>query len=150
MDNKYFNTPAPAFSSFREIMEIYDKHCFLQEQKDKIGEMLDRHEISLFFKHNGKDELNYFGAPENSRIIFAKLKNNDEDEPMMPGFRDQAKFLAINLLKSMISDDDPSETLFGVGDIPQINVCDREEVIEKMLTHKPKSDKKKKAKKKDE
>lgn len=105
--------------------------------------MLDNHELSLFFK-KGED---YFGAPENSRIIFAKLKNDDEDEPMMPGFRDQAKFLALNLLKSMSGDEDSSETMFGLSDLPQINVCDREEAIEKMLSHKPaKKEKKEKGK----
>jgi len=133
MSNKYFNTPSPGFSPFREYMDIWDKHCLLQEQRDKIGDMLDRHEFSLFFKKGN----NYFGAPENSRIIFAKLKNDDDDEPMMPGFRDQAKFLALNLLKSMSDENDPSEAMFGVNDLPGISVCDREDVIEKMLNHKP-------------
>lgn len=133
MDNKYFNTPSPGFSPFRELMDVWDKHCVLQEQRDKISDMLDNHELSLFFK-KGED---YFGAPENSRIIFAKLKNDDDDEPMMPGFRDQAKFLALNLLKSMSGEEDSSETMFGLSDLPQISVCDREDAIEKMLTHKP-------------
>jgi hypothetical protein len=146
MDNKYFNTPAPGFSKFRDLMETWDKYCLLQEAREKIGDMLDAHQLSLFFK-KGKD---YFGAPENSRIIFAKLKNDDEedDDPMMPGFRDEAKFLALNLLKSMIGGaEDSSETMFGLPDIPQIKVCDRDEVIDKMLSYKPK---KEKAKKKDE
>lgn len=143
MDNKYFNTPSPGFSKFRELMDTWDKHCIIQEQKDKISDMLDSHELSLFFK-KGED---YFGAPENSRIIFAKLKNDDDDEPMAPGFRDQAKFLALNLLKSMLGGEDSSETMFGLNDIPSINVCDREEAIEKMLNHKPEEKKDKKNKK---
>lgn len=133
MENKYFNTPSPGFSQFRELMDIWDRHCVLQETRDKIGNMLDAHELSLFFR-KGDD---YFGAPENSRIIFAKLKNDDDDdEPMMPGMKDQMKFLALNLLKSM-SDDESSETMFGMNDLPQISVCDREEVIDKMMSHNP-------------
>lgn len=101
-------------------------------KQDKIDNILNAHELSLFFR-KGND---YFGAPENSRIIFAKLKNNDDDEPMILGMKDQMKFLALNLLKSMLNDES-SETMFGINDLPQINVCDREEVINKMMSHNP-------------
>lgn len=124
---------------FKDLIESWDYYCMVQEQKEKINDLFNNHELSLFFK---KGE-NYFGAPENSRIIFAKLKNDDEDEPMMPDFKNQAKFIALDILKAMSSDEDPSETMFGFGDIPSINVCDRDEVIEKILSYKPKKKDKK-------
>ena len=135
MDTRYFNTPAPAFSAFRELMETWDKHCLLQEKRDEINNMLNSHGMSLFFKHSG----NIFGAPEDGRIIFAKLKSDEEEEP---GFKDQAHFIAMNLLKSMMGED-PSESMFSLKDIPQIQVCDRDEVVEKILNHKEKPKKKK-------
>lgn len=144
MENKYFNTQSPGFSNFRGLMDTWDNFCVIQEQRDKISDLLDRHELSLFFK-KGDD---YFGAPETSRIIFAKLKN-DDDEDFTPDLRDQAKFLALNLLKAMVGSDEPSETLFGSNDLPTISVCDREEAIEKILNHKPEKTEKK-SKEKDE
>lgn len=140
MDNKYFNTPSPAFSNFRELLDKWDKHCILEEQKKSIHDIMDRHGLNLFFK-KGND---LFGSPEESRLIFAKLKNDtkDQDDPLAPNFRDEAKFSAINLFKSMFgSDDDSVETLFGNTDIPEIHVCDRDEVVNLIMTHKPKKEK---------
>jgi hypothetical protein len=41
--------------------------------------------------------------------------------------KDQIKFLAINLMK-FLTNDNPG-TLFGLQDIPQIKICDREEAV---------------------
>jgi hypothetical protein len=146
MDNKYFNTPSPGFSAFRGLMDAWDRHCILQEQRDSIGDLLNRHGLILFFKRG--EEL--YGAPEDSRLVFAKLKSGDEDDPLMPGFRDEARFSGINLLKSMFgTPEDSVENLFGLQDLPKIKVCDREEIIDLLMNHKPKSEKKAKDKKKD-
>jgi hypothetical protein len=139
MNNKYFNTPSPGFSKFRTLMDIWDKHCVIEEQEKSIHDLMDRHGMILFFKKG--DDL--FGAPEDSRLIFAKLKNDKEDDPMMPGFRDEAKFLGVNLLKSMFgSPEDSVENMFGNQDIPQIKVCDREDVIKMIMSHQIKKGKK--------
>lgn len=142
-NNYYFNTPSPAFSPFRELMDCWDRHCVLEEQEKAIHDLMDRHGMILFFK---KDK-DLFGAPEESRLIFAKLKNDspEEDDPMMPGFRDEAKFKGINLLKSMFgSPEDSVENMFGNEDIPNIHVCDRDEVVHIIMNHKPKKKKEKK------
>ena len=138
MENKYFNTPSPAFSKFRELMDQWDKHCIIEEQeKNAINDLLNKHGLSLFFKKG--DDL--YGSTEDGRITFAKLKANDEDDPMMPGFRDQARFIATNLLKAMIGDQDDSvENMFGLQDIPHIQICDREDAV-KALMNPPKKKK---------
>jgi hypothetical protein len=144
--NKYFNTPSPAFSQFRGLMDIWDRHCVLQEAEKSIHDLMDRHGMILFFKKD--DQI--FGAPEESRLIFAKLKNDkpEDDDPMMPGFRDEAQFLGINLLKSMFgSPEDSVENIFNNKDIPNIRVCDRDEVVKLLIHHKPKKEKKKEKKK---
>jgi hypothetical protein len=144
-NNKYFNTPSPGFSKFRELMDCWDKHCFFEQQEKSINDLMDRHGMILFFK---KDN-DLFGSPEDSRLIFAKLKNDEEDDPMQPGFKDEAKFLGINILKAMFgSSEDSVENLFGNNDIPHIHVCDREDVIKTIMSHKPKKEKSKKKKKK--
>jgi hypothetical protein len=141
MDNKYFNTPSPGFSPFRELMDKWDRHQVLEEAEKSIHDLLDRHGMILFFKKG--DEI--FGAPEESRIVFAKLKTDDEDDPMMPGFRDQARFMATNLLKAMTGGpEDSIENLFGLQDLPNIKVCDREDVVKHLMSPPKKTKKKEK------
>lgn len=130
MENKYFNTSSPSFSSFRELMDLWDANCLVAEHEHKIGDLLDKHGLILFFKRG--DEI--YGAPEESRIIFAKLKNNDEEEPNEIGFKDEARFLGINLLKAMLNNPEESiETSFSNKDIPDLHVCDRDDVIKIMM-----------------
>lgn len=142
--NEYLDLPSPGFSKFREMIDTWDRYCVIQEQRDRISDMMDRHGMILFFKRG--DDL--FGAPEESRLVFAKLKSKDEDDPMMPGFQDEAKFTGINLFKSMFgSPEDSVENLFGNKDIPDIQVCDKEAAIDNIMNFKPKTEKKKKEKK---
>lgn len=137
MENKFFNTPSPAFSEFRSLMDIWDRHCLLEHEEKNIHDLLDKNQMILFFKKDG----DLYGAPEESRIVFARLKNGDEDEDA--GFKDEAQFLGINLLKALIGDPEEStETVFKQKDIPHIQVCDRDHAVKTILNHKPKKDKK--------
>lgn len=128
--------PSPSFSKFRQLMDTWDKHCI----REGLEELMNGNGLILFFKRG--EEV--FGAPEDSRVIFAKLKSGDEDDPMAPGFRDEARFMAMNLMKSLAGE--PVETMFGHKDLDGLKVCDREEVMS-MLEHPPKEDKPKKKKK---
>lgn len=130
--NNLFNTPSPGFSSFRPLMDKWDKFCIIEEQEKNINDIMDKHGMILFFK---KGE-GFFGAPEESRIMFARLKNNEE-EPS-----DEARFTGIDLLKSMFGNEEDSiQSAFGANDIPDIHVCDREEVVKHLMNHKPKKEK---------
>ena len=69
--------------------------------------------------------------------------NDDEDEPNEIGFKDEAQFLAINLIKALSGDpESSSQTMFTAKDIPHISVCDREDAVKAIMNHKPKKDKK--------
>lgn len=134
MSNNY---QSPAFSKFRQLMDMWDKNLAILEAEKSVNDVLDRHGLILFFK-NGDD---IFGAPEESRLIFAKLKSDDEDDPMNPGFRDEARFMAINLLKAIHGGSEEStENVFSLKDLPKLKVCDREDVVDLILKHKPKKD----------
>ena len=127
----------PAFSSFRDLMDRWDIHL---ENIDSMNDLLDKHELILFFK-KGDD---YFGAPEDSRVVFAKLKTDTEDDPMMPGFRQEARFPAFNLIKFLSNDPEKStESVFGIKDLPKISVCTREEAVDNMIKFSKKKSKKK-------
>jgi len=128
---------SPAFSSFRDLMDRWDIQL---ENIDSMNDLLDKHELILFFKKG--DE--YFGAPEDSRVVFAKLKTDTEDDPMMPGFRQEARFPAFNLIKFLSNDPEKStESVFGIKDLPKITVCTREEAVDNMLKFSKKKSKKK-------
>jgi hypothetical protein len=128
---------SPSFSSFRDLMDRWDIQL---EHIDSMNDLLDKHELILFFKKG--DE--YFGAPEDSRLIFAKLKTDTEDDPMMPGFRQEARFPAFNLIKFLSNDPEKStESVFGIKDLPKISVCTREEAIDNMMKFSKKKSKKK-------
>lgn len=101
-----------------------------KEDMEEIEKLLDGNQLNLFFKKNN----DYFGAPENSRIIFAKLKSNDDD--LTTDFKDQAKFLAINLINSLIKGQESSTTMFGLKDVPNICIVDREEIVKKLMNKK--------------
>lgn len=137
MENKFFNTPSPAFSEFRSLMDIWDRHCLFENEEKNINDLLDRNQMILFFTKDG----NLYGAPEESRIVFARLKSGDEDEDA--GFKDEAQFLGINLLKALMGDPEEStQTVFKEKDIPHIHVCDRDKAVKTILNYKPKKDKK--------
>ncbi len=101
---------------------------------DGINELIDGRGLILFFKKGNE----VFGAPEESRIMFARMKQPRQDDeagsPMDGGF------LAFNLLKSLMGD--PSPNMFGSGDLNKIHVIDRDDA-EKHLKTKVKDDDKK-------
>jgi hypothetical protein len=102
------------------------KKWFLSEQdnEDKIKHLIDGHNLILFFKKG--DE--YFGSGEDGRIVFARIKNPDEDTP--DGWEDEASFSAFNLNK--LAKGEPCQHVIDSNSIKKIKVVDREEVIEKL------------------
>lgn len=126
---------SPAFSKFRYWLDLWDHNLQIMEAESDVNDVLDKHGMILFFKKD--DDL--FGAPEESRLIFAKLKSDDEDDPMNPGFRDEARFMGINLLKSIYGDPEESiERMFSLKDLPKIVVCDRDDAVKHILNYKKK------------
>lgn len=126
----------PGFSKFRELMDKWDYQLALEAEKQQIGDVLDRQGCIMFFKRG--DDL--FGAPEESRLMFAKIKSPDDD--VTDQWRQEARFLAINLMQSLMSGQ-PTQNLFSMADIPNLKLIDRDNAIEELW----KSDKKKKGKK---
>lgn len=114
---------SPAFSTFRELMDIWDENINA-ERKEKLKQAMEG-ELSFFFKF--KDEI--FGCPEESRLVFAKLKTPDED--VTPAWATEAGFLGINLSRALEEEQFPRR-LFYKKDLNGIKIIDRE-VAEKEL-----------------
>jgi len=95
---------SPSFSKFRELMDKWDKTL----------QILSENDLCLFFK---KDK-DIYGATENSRITFARMKNpeNKEDKE----WKKEATFVAYDLGKT--EGDNKSISVFNDKDISELEV----------------------------
>ena len=137
MGESLFNSQYPAFSSFRELMTIWDnwmaREAFLREENasSKIKMLIDGQNFIMFFIKDGV----VYGCPEESRLTFARIKHpNKEDSDL-----DDARFTAINLFDALIGK--VTENLFTKKDIKKIKVISQEKcasLLEKELKKKGK------------
>lgn len=102
-----------------------------QENKDnqKIKNLLDGQNLIMFFTKNNK----LFGAPEESRIVFAKMKNPEGDEDMPDNWEEEANFMAYDLINALTGQN--KESIFTAKDLPLIKILDRDQ-MEKQLKDK--------------
>lgn len=118
---------SPAFSSFRKLMDIWDAASLIEakEKEDKQGKIkgiIDGKNMIMFFK-NGNS---IFGAPEESRIMFAQLLNPDDDF-----VTEDPTFMAYDLLKTLGGQD--TQNIFSAKDIPGIDVITRDEAETELM-----------------
>ena len=113
------------FSEFRDLMDMADEHAYIEDCRHRVESMIDNGDYVLLFK---KDK-DYFGGGEDSRVVFAKMKDpNDEDAPS--GWDEEASFSADNLLKKLKGE--PAQNIFDKKDLKKIKIVDREEIIDKL------------------
>jgi hypothetical protein len=91
-------------------------------QKNKLKLMLDGGNFSFFFTF----EDSVFGGDEGSRVMFAKMKDLD-DEDNSPGWLKEAHFTAINLNK--MGQGVQLQMIFGETDLPKVHIISRDEVL---------------------
>lgn len=89
-------------------------------EEDKVKMLLDGQNILFFFL---KDNIPY-GGPEESRLIFAKIKNPAEDKK----WAKEASFIAINLADALQGK--KTQAIFSQKDIKNIKIISRENVEE--------------------
>lgn len=107
------------FSSFRQYI---DDALVREELDDKIRTLVNSPGFILFFKKG--EEI--FGAPEDSRVAFARLKNPDDHGD------DDIDFMAFNLTRALRGEG--PHTIFGKKDLKKIHVLDREDAEKKLLS----------------
>jgi len=112
------------FSTFRDLMTMWDEYLIKEDSDSKINALLDGGEFILFFI---KDK-DIYGADENSRVVFAKLKNPDDDLPN--GWQEEASFSAQNLSQTVKGSG--SQHVFGVNDLNKIKIIDRDEAFDSL------------------
>lgn len=111
------------FSSFRGVMDRWDRVCEGREQVNMVHQLLDAGgEFVFYFKFEGS----VYGAPEESRIVFAKIMRPKGDEADVRG----ANFVAANLgdlLKGKAS-----QQVFSEKDVKKIKVVGKEDAAEEL------------------
>jgi hypothetical protein len=117
---------SPAFSSFRELMNTWDEAV----EKEKIQSLLGNNNLIFFFEKGGE----IFGSPEGGRVVYAKMKNKDEDKE----WTKEATFMAVNLSKAM--DGEVTRRIFSHEDLKGIKVIDQD-IAEKKLAKKGSAEK---------
>lgn len=118
---------SPAFSTFRNLIDTWDK----SGADLKVKALLQDNGLVLFFKKEGS----IYGAPEGSRVTFAKMKSDDEDMP--DGWKDEAGFMAFNLTKALKGV--RVQSVFSIKDLKEIKIIDQDEA-EKLLSKKVSGD----------
>lgn len=115
---------SPGFSKFRSLLDIWDTYLLENDNEATIRNLIDQNGLIMFFK-KGDD---YFGCGEDGRIIYAKMKNPDDDMP--DGWQDEASFTATNISKMVRGE--PSQQVLDYKSIKKLKVVDSDEVIEKL------------------
>lgn len=103
-------------------MDLWDDYLLEEEDANKLRHTLEAQGFVLFFKKGSE----YFGASEDSRVVFARMKNPDDEMP--DGWEDEASFSAINLNKLVKGE--PAQHVFGKTDLKKIKIVDRDDVVE--------------------
>ena len=112
------------FSRFRELMDMADEHSYVEDCRHRVEQLIDEAGYVLLFR---KDK-EIFGAGEDGRIIFAKLKNPDEELPK--DWKEEANFSADNLNKKLKGE--PAQHVFSKDDLKEIKVMDRDDAIDEL------------------
>jgi len=119
---------SPGFSSFRKWLDIWDYYLENEEKENKIRNLLNGQNLIFFFKKGNS----VFGAPEESRVVFAKMKSPEEDA--VEDWIKEASFAAFDLVKAL--DGNEVENIFTAKDLNSIKIIDKEEA-EDLLKKRP-------------
>jgi hypothetical protein len=94
-------------------------------ESDALRKVLSDNEFSFYFR-KGTD---FFGAPEESRIVFARLKHPDKEEGK--SWASEASFAGIDLNRA--AKGETSQKVFGSKDINEIKVVTKEDIESKLI-----------------
>lgn len=107
------------FTAFKENKDII--------KRGKIKSLLDGQNLIMFFSKDNR----FFGAPEESRIVFAKMKNPEGDEDMPDNWEEEANFMAFDLMSALSGKN--TQNIFSAKDLPLIKVLDRDHMEKHLM-----------------
>ena len=110
---------SPYFSSFRELLDVWDENI----EKDKLEKMTDEDDISFFFTVDEK----IYGGTEDSRLAFARMKSPDKEEDD-EAWAKEATFIGLNLEK-LAKEGVKEQKIFSQSDLKNIKPISREDAF---------------------
>jgi hypothetical protein len=99
-------------------MDLSFRHFY--ENDERAQKLMDNPHISFFFRKDGE----VFGGPEESRLVFARMKNPERGEKTWAA---EASFAAVGLKRAI--DGDVVQRLFSGKDLDSIEVLDKEKAF---------------------
>ena len=122
----------PQFSSFRPLLDHCDEVAKVLKNRDKLKALLGANDFVFFFE---KDK-EIFGAPEESRLMFARMKTPEPDDK---NWIKEGNFSGLNLNKALQGE--KSESLFSYTDLDKVKIIDQEIALTKLAKVAKDSDK---------
>lgn len=110
------------FSKFRELLDLWD----IKKESLETKSLIEDNELVFFFKKDNK----IFGANENNRLTFAKMKNPDKKERP---WAEEATFSALDL-----EDKELNKLIFSKKDLDSIKIISQKEAEKKLSKKKGK------------
>jgi len=110
---------SPYFSSFRELLDIWDENV----EKDELEKLADEENISFFFTFDGEP----YGGTEDTRLAFARMKS-PEDEDI--AWAKQSTFVGVNIKK--LSKNHKEQKIFSQSNLEKIKPISREDAFKDM------------------
>lgn len=108
-----------------KLIEAWEKARISDQKKNQITLLVDGQNFVFFFEYHN----DIFGAPEASRVTFARMKNPDDESPQ--GWVQDANFMAVNLSKAIFGQ--PVQQIFKDSDIHEIHVINDKNKVSEML-----------------
>lgn len=130
------------FSNFRQLMDLWDNYVFSESVHDELEKFLTHKQILMTFvypyskKNKKSKESKLYGATEEGRLAFARLKSPNPEDPNDM----QDSFSGLDL-QALISNSDESDEvqrikIFNKDDIKKIKIIPIEKAIKKLSTMK--------------
>jgi len=110
----------------RHLIDTWEQATADEDKLQRVRDIIDGQELLLFFQSKG----NIYGAPEESRIVFAKMKHPDEE--VSDEWIEDASFSAMNLTRAL--NGERSENIFSVKDMDDIAVISPDVVEDRLLS----------------
>jgi hypothetical protein len=107
------------------MLDLWDEH---EEVLGRVRSVIDGNGLLLFFRRG--DDV--FGAPEEGRIVFAKMKAPDEETP--EDWAKDASFSAFDLMKALAGE--VAQSIFSHKDLGGLEIMDRDSVEQHLASNK--------------
>ena len=113
------------FSRFRHLMDLWDG---VVQRENNVQAIIDGNGLIVFFLKDG----DVYGAPEEGRLVFAKMKNPDEEDE--EDWATEASFAAFRLKDALEGRE--IARVFQQKDLKTLKVISQEKAVELLTTKK--------------